>query len=68
MHNHGLGAWMTTRRQKTPDKTALVFDGIMQQRGDGLILVCPVLQRDRRDGQQVRDIGNGAALALLVAV
>lgn len=27
MHNHGLGAWMTTRRQKTPDKTALIFQG-----------------------------------------
>jgi fatty-acyl-CoA synthase len=25
MHNHGLGSWMPTRRQKTPDKTALVY-------------------------------------------
>ena len=25
MHNHGLGAWMFTRRLKSPDKVALVF-------------------------------------------
>lgn len=25
MHNHALGSWMTTRRRKTPDKTALVY-------------------------------------------
>ncbi|MGL3150210.1 acyl-CoA synthetase [Microbacterium sp. A82] len=26
MHDHGLGSWMATRRLKTPDKTALVFE------------------------------------------
>ncbi|SJN11754.1 Long-chain-fatty-acid--CoA ligase [Leucobacter sp. 7(1)] len=25
MHNHGLGAWLTTRKQKNPDKVALIF-------------------------------------------
>ncbi|WP_125098623.1 acyl-CoA synthetase [Leucobacter chromiireducens] len=24
MHNHGLGTWLTTRKQKTPDKVALI--------------------------------------------
>lgn len=27
MHNHGLGAWTSKRRLKTPDRPALVFDG-----------------------------------------
>ncbi len=25
MQNHGLGAWLSTRRQKNPDKTALIY-------------------------------------------
>ena len=24
MHNHGLGAWMSTRRLKSPDTVALI--------------------------------------------
>ena len=27
MHTHGLGAWMAKRRLKSPETTALVFDG-----------------------------------------
>ena len=60
MHNHGLGAWMTTRRQKTPDKTALVFDGqstTYRALADDTDRISAVLGR--------RGIGIGDAVAFL---
>jgi hypothetical protein len=47
---------------------ALIFDRIMQQGGDRLVLVSPVLERDRGDGKEVRDIGDPAPFAGLGAV
>lgn len=40
----------------------------MQQRGDRLILVRPVFERDRRNGEQVPAIGHARTLADLGAV
>lgn len=60
MHNHGLGAWMTTRRQKTPDKTALIFDGqstTYRALADDTDRISAVLGR--------RGIGIGDAVAFL---
>lgn len=38
-------------------QTALILDRIVQQRGNRLIFVCPLLERDRGDGEAVGDIG-----------
>jgi fatty-acyl-CoA synthase len=60
MHNHGLGSWMTTRRQKTPDKTALIFDGrstTYRALADDTDRISAVLGR--------RGIGIGDAVAFL---
>ncbi len=49
-------------------KAALILDRVMKQRSDGLILVRPVLERDRGDGKEVGDIGDARALAGLCPV
>jgi hypothetical protein len=40
----------------------------VQQRGDGGVLVRALFGHHRRDGEQVRDVGNRRALASLLAV
>lgn len=58
MHNHGLGSWMAKRRLKTPDKTALVFEGASltyRELADTVDRVSAVLAR--------RGIGKGDAVA-----
>lgn len=61
MHNHGLGAWMTKRRLKNPDKIALVHgEGTaVTYRGlsDGADRVAALLRH--------RGIGKGDAVAYL---
>ena len=37
-------------------RAALIFDGVVQQGRDRLVLVAAVFQDDGRDGEQVRDI------------
>ena len=44
---------------------AAVFRGIMQQRPDCLVLVGAVLHGDRRNSEDVSDVGNAGALAPL---
>jgi hypothetical protein len=39
-------------------EAALILDRIVEQRGNRLILVRPVLERDGGDSEEVRDIGN----------
>lgn len=65
MHNHGLGAWMTTRRQKTPDKTALIFDGgqTMSYRAladDADRISAMLWHRDIRIGDPVAFLGENS--------
>jgi hypothetical protein len=43
----------------------LVFDGIMEQRRNGHILVAPGFKDKRRDGHQMRDIGDWCSFAAL---
>ena len=47
---------------------ALVLDGVVQQCRDGFVLVSAVLDHDRCDGEQVRDIGDVGAPSPLLAV
>jgi len=51
-----------------PRQRALIFDRVVQQRGNCLILVCPVFQSDCGDGKKVGDIRDTASLASLLAV
>jgi hypothetical protein len=44
---------------------ALVLHRVVQQRGDGRVLVAAVLDHERRHRQQVRDVRRGLALARL---
>ena len=64
MHNHGLGAWMAKRRLKSPDKTALVFDGsdvTYRQLADGADGVSALLwQRGIRKGDRVAYLGENS--------
>jgi hypothetical protein len=46
----------------------LVLEGVVQQRGDRLVLVAAVLEHDGGHADQVRDVGDLAALAELVLV
>ena len=46
----------------------LVFQRVVQQRADRLVLVAAVLEHDGRDPDEVRHIGDVAAFALLVLV
>jgi hypothetical protein len=50
------------------DLIPLVFDRIMQQRGDGLILITARSQDQTRDRKRVADVGNAAALAILTGM
>ena len=47
---------------------ALVLDGVVQQRGDRLVLVAAVLEDERRDAHEVRDIRDLRALSTLAGV
>jgi hypothetical protein len=49
-------------------RSALVLDGVVEQGGDGLVLVGPVLEDQGRDGEEVRDVRRGGALAQLLRV
>ena len=64
MHNHGLGAWMAKRRLKSPDKTALVFDGsdvTYRRLADGADGVSALLwQRGIRKGDRVAYLGENS--------
>ena len=64
MHNHGLGAWMAKRRLKSPEKTALVFDGsevTYRQLADGADRVSALLwQRGIRKGDRVAYLGENS--------
>ncbi|MCK6065993.1 MULTISPECIES: acyl-CoA synthetase [Microbacterium] len=60
MHNHGLGSWMAKRRLKSPEKTALVFDGretTYSQLADAADRVSAVLRQ--------RGVGKGDRVAYL---
>lgn len=65
MHNHGLGAWLSTRRLKNPEKVALVFgDGeriTYRQLADDTDRVSALLwQRGIRKGDAVAYIGENS--------
>jgi len=47
-------------------EAALVFDSIMQQRGDDFIFAAAVLNDDGRNAEQVADIGLAFTLTALV--
>jgi len=49
-------------------RTALILHGVMQQRGDGLVLVGAEFQRERSDSDQVRDVGDVRTFAALCGV
>ncbi|WP_194409797.1 o-succinylbenzoate--CoA ligase [Microbacterium cremeum] len=70
MHNHGLGSWMAKRRLKTPDKTALVFDGesiTYRQLADAADDVSALLwQRGIRKGDAVAYLGENSPQFLQV--
>ena len=46
----------------------LVFQRVVQQRADRLVLVTAMFEHDGRDADEVRHIGDVAAFALLVLV
>ena len=50
------------------DLPALIFDGVVQQRGDGLILVAAVLHHQRGHGQQVRQVRLARKLPPLIGM
>ncbi|PRI12664.1 acyl-CoA synthetase [Leucobacter massiliensis] len=63
MQNHGLGSWLATRRQKNPDKTALIFGdeqrmsyGELADRTDALSGL--LWQRGLRRGDSVAFLGE----------
>lgn len=65
MHNHGLGAWLSTRRLKNPDKVALVFgEGeriTYRELADDADRVSALLwQRGIRKGDAVAYIGENS--------
>lgn len=65
MHNHGLGSWMPTRRQKTPDKTALVYGDdqrlTYRELADRTDAVSALLwQRGIRNGDSVGYLGENS--------
>jgi len=65
MHNHGLGAWMTKRRLKSPDKSALIHgDGekvTYRQLADGTDRVSALLwNRGIRKGDRVAFLGENS--------
>ena len=49
-------------------RAALVFDRVVQQRGDGRVFVGAVLQHNGRRRQQVRDVRRTGQLASLLGV
>jgi hypothetical protein len=51
-----------------PAGPALILDGVVEQRGNRLVLATAVLQHERRDPQQMGDVGHARALADLVGV
>jgi fatty-acyl-CoA synthase len=65
MHNHGLGAWMTKRRLKAPDKPALIYgDGeamTYRQLADATDRVSALLwHRGIRKGDRVAFVGENS--------
>jgi fatty-acyl-CoA synthase len=65
MHNHGLGAWMTKRRLKTPEKTALIYgegeEMTYRQLADGTDRVSALLwHRGVRKGDRVAFLGENS--------
>ena len=65
MHNHGLGAWLSTRRLKNPDKVALVFGAgeriTYRELADDADRVSALLwQRGIRKGDAVAYIGENS--------
>lgn len=64
MHNHGLGSWTAKRRLKTPDTTALVFDGEVityRELADAADRVSALLsQRGIRKGDAVAYLGENS--------
>jgi hypothetical protein len=57
-----------TRKVLDFDLEGRPLDRIVQQRGDRLILVRPVFEHNRRNSEEVGDIGYPRSLALLLAV
>jgi hypothetical protein len=45
-----------------------ILDHVMQQAGDGLILVAAIVEDERADPQEVREVGDVRALAQLAVV
>jgi fatty-acyl-CoA synthase len=64
MHNHGLGSWMATRRLRSPDAAALIFDGeVITYRGlaDAADRVSAILwHRGIRNGDAVAFLGENS--------
>lgn len=65
MHDHGLGSWMTTRRLKTPEKTALVFDDGQEltyrelaEKADSV--AADLIRRGTRRGDRVAYLGENS--------
>src|SRR5262245_52755556 len=46
----------------------MVLGGVVQQRGDRVFLGAAVVEHDRRDAEQVRDVRNASALSVLFRV
>ena len=57
-------ARMSSRR----GAAALIFGGVVQQRGDRLVLAAAVVEHDRRDAHEVAEVGRAGALARLRGV
>ena len=47
---------------------ALVFEAVVQERGDGIVFGTAVFEHEGGNGEEVRDVGNVAALAHLIVV
>ncbi|MGM7668328.1 o-succinylbenzoate--CoA ligase [Microbacterium sp. A93] len=65
MHNHGLGSWMATRRLKTPEKIALVFDDGNELTYSGLAaladrVAAALSRRGIRTGDRVAYLGENS--------
>jgi hypothetical protein len=64
---------MSATRSLNPDLprdrgAALVFDDVVQEGGDRLVLVAAMLENERSHGHQVRDVRDVSALADLSPV
>lgn len=69
MHDHGIGAWMATRRLKSPDRPALIFDdraiSYREFADESDRLAALLRQRGIRKGDRVAYLGENTPQFLL---